>query len=191
MIFEECLKKGKWPIHNDERPYHTIRYKGHVIRGNRNMKGRFDWLGIPKDMTGMKVLDMGCNAGEVSKECHDRGAEVVGFDCDRRVLELAREVHPGPTYKLANMNLFPKGFDWILQQDFDLILCLSIVNHVDKKRLKAFFGMLNWKEMVFEGHQIKFCHEKDLPTLLKGYKIRFKGMSDERLSRPLWTVKSY
>lgn len=192
-IFEKCLKKGKWPIHWDERPYHTIRYNGMTVRGNRNMKGRFDWLKIPADLSGKNVLDIGCNAGEVSKECYDRGAKVYGFDVSKHVINLARQVHPGPEYFHANINKFPTGFKGILGIEFDIIFCLSIVNHVRSKKLFKLFKHFNPELIIFEGHQVRFNKNKCLKRLCHNMqfdcKLEYIGMSDERLSRPLWHIK--
>jgi tRNA (mo5U34)-methyltransferase len=46
---------------------------------------------LPGDMSGMTVLDIGCNAGFYSMEMKRRGADrVLGIDTDERYLEQAR-----------------------------------------------------------------------------------------------------
>ena len=189
-IFEECLKKGKWPIHWDERPYHTLRYKGRVVAGNRNMKDRFKWLELPDDMSGLFVLDMGCNAGEVSHGCYERGAVVVGFDVDRAVIRLASQVYPGPKYHVANINNYPNGFLWLKDMSFDYVLCLSIIHHVKKGKLARILKRTRWKTCVFEGHEHIYNRRVDLPRFCRShnlpFKCEYKGKSHERLSRPLW-----
>lgn len=55
----------------------------------------FKWQGfqhvVPADMTGMTVLDIGCNAGFYSLEAARRGAgRVVAIDSDPRHLAQAR-----------------------------------------------------------------------------------------------------
>jgi len=154
------------------------------------MKRRFDWLNLPKRMDDLAVLDMGCNAGEVSKECFDRGATVVGFDMNRRVLALAREVHPGPKYYLCNIDLYHKSFGAVFSNSYDIILCLSVVNHVSKKKLRKLLLRLDWKTLVFEGHQTTWNRKGDGDRFLDGMgNIEYVGMSKERLPRPLWIVK--
>lgn len=48
-----------------------------------------DWL--PDDMTGRRVLDAGCGAGQFSIEAARRGANVVGVDLSKTLLDLARQ----------------------------------------------------------------------------------------------------
>ena len=48
-----------------------------------------DWL--PEDMTGARVLDAGCGAGQLSVEAARRGADVVGIDLSKTLLDLARQ----------------------------------------------------------------------------------------------------
>ena len=45
---------------------------------------------FPEDMTGMTVLDIGCNAGFYSLQLASRGASVTGIDHDPRYLAQAR-----------------------------------------------------------------------------------------------------
>jgi tRNA (mo5U34)-methyltransferase len=45
---------------------------------------------IPADLTGWRVLDIGCNAGFYTFELARRGAEVLGIDVDARYLAQAR-----------------------------------------------------------------------------------------------------
>src|ERR1700709_1192549 len=55
---------------------------------------RFKWLQVadwlPQDLSGWKVLDVGCNAGFYSFELARRGAEVTSLDIDARYLRQAR-----------------------------------------------------------------------------------------------------
>ncbi|MCB2053152.1 MAG: TIGR04290 family methyltransferase [Geminicoccaceae bacterium] len=55
---------------------------------------RFKWLQIaphlPFDLTGARVLDIGCNAGFYSFALAERGASVLGIDTDEHYLRQAR-----------------------------------------------------------------------------------------------------
>ncbi len=52
-------------------------------------------------LTGKKILDIGCGTGNLSIACASRGAEVVGFDINSGMLEVAR-------MKIASANLDDK-----------------------------------------------------------------------------------
>jgi tRNA (mo5U34)-methyltransferase len=77
---------------------------------------------LPTDMHGMRVLDIGCNAGFFALEMKRRGAErVVGIDSDARYLaqaELASEVL-GLHIELAQLSVYEveqlrEKFDWVI-----------------------------------------------------------------------------
>jgi len=56
-------------------------------------KNRFSWIeaAVPEDMSGMSVLDVGCNAGYIALEAAKRGASrVVGIDANAAYIEQAR-----------------------------------------------------------------------------------------------------
>jgi tRNA (mo5U34)-methyltransferase len=77
---------------------------------------------IPEDLTGMSVLDIGCNAGFYSIEMKRRGADrVLGIDSDDTYLNQARfaaevagldiEFRNLSTYEVAQLK---EKFDWVL-----------------------------------------------------------------------------
>ncbi|MFK7869397.1 MAG: magnesium protoporphyrin IX methyltransferase [Roseobacter sp.] len=49
---------------------------------------------LPKDLTGRRVLDAGCGAGQMSLELAKRGAEVVGVDISPALIEVASKRLP-------------------------------------------------------------------------------------------------
>jgi tRNA (mo5U34)-methyltransferase len=91
-----------------------------------------DGLGLPVEMTGMRVLDIGCSDGFFSFEMERRGADVVaidfvpatysGFSTARAVLGSAVE------YRMDNVyNLNPDDYG-----QFDVILFLGVLYHLRK-----------------------------------------------------------
>lgn len=147
---------------------------------------------MPEDLTGKIVLDIGCNVGQMSHISYERGAKVIAFDYDRRVLELANQVHPGPRYYRANIDRYPKSFSSILEHEYDLVFCLSVINHVNKAKMAKFLKDLNWREIIFEGHQNRFNLHDDLIQFVIKYhipgEVKFKGISEERHPRPAWLL---
>jgi SAM-dependent methyltransferase len=52
---------------------------------------------------GGRVLDAGCGPGRVGAELLARGHHVVGVDADPKLIEAAREDHPGPHWLVADL----------------------------------------------------------------------------------------
>jgi ubiquinone/menaquinone biosynthesis C-methylase UbiE len=68
----------EWVAHADVNDY----------RNDFLMPQMFAMLG---DVKGLRILDLGCGEGGYSRELARRGAQVVGIDGSRRLIEIARE----------------------------------------------------------------------------------------------------
>lgn len=85
---------------NDLKPwFHNIHLGGGLETAPNHFLGdfpKFKWEeikdAIPEDLTGWKILDIGCNAGFYSFELARRGAMVKGIDLDDHYLQQARWV---------------------------------------------------------------------------------------------------
>ena len=81
---------GPW-FHNLHLPGGVQTLPDHFLGGDFP---RFKWLqiadAVPADLSGWRVLDVGCNAGFYSFELARRGASVVAIDSDERYLAQAR-----------------------------------------------------------------------------------------------------
>ena len=81
---------GPW-FHNLHLPGGVQTVPDHFLGGDFP---RFKWLQIadalPADLSGWKVLDVGCNAGFYSFELARRGASVLAIDSDEHYLAQAR-----------------------------------------------------------------------------------------------------
>jgi tRNA (mo5U34)-methyltransferase len=86
---------------------------------------------LPADLTGWKVLDIGCNAGFYSFELTKRGASVVGIDYDSRYLRQARwaarvlALQPSPVFRRKTIYELARGKDM-----FDLVLFMGVFYHL-------------------------------------------------------------
>jgi tRNA (mo5U34)-methyltransferase len=85
-------------------------------------------------LAGMRVLDLGCNAGYWSLQAIEHGADfVLGVDGRRMHVEQAelvfeaRNVDPA-RYRFLESNLF--DLDLAALGDFDVVLCLGLLYHV-------------------------------------------------------------
>jgi SAM-dependent methyltransferase len=60
------------------------------------MRARFEEaLRACADVSGKRILDVGCGSGRYSIELAERGAEVVGIDCSKEMLRIARNLAGG------------------------------------------------------------------------------------------------
>ena len=75
---------------------------------------------------GSRVLDAGCGLGRNAGHLHRAGHGVVGVDVDPALLEAARQDHPGPDYRLADLAELDLPADGITEP-FDVILCAGNV----------------------------------------------------------------
>lgn len=99
---------------------------------NRMKLPILDELGLPRDMSGMRALDIGCSDGYFSFEMERRGASVVaidfvpetytGFATARRILGSKAE------YRMDNAyNLKPEAYG-----AFDVVLFMGVLYHLRK-----------------------------------------------------------
>ncbi|AEG91765.1 Hypothetical protein Rta_06860 [Ramlibacter tataouinensis TTB310] len=85
---------------------------------------------LPQDMSGMSVLDIGCNAGFYSLEVKRRGAErVVGIDFDHYYLDQARFAAEvlGQDIEFRRLSVYDVGR---LGERFDLVLFMGLIYHL-------------------------------------------------------------
>ncbi|MGZ5182664.1 MAG: TIGR04290 family methyltransferase [Ramlibacter sp.] len=85
---------------------------------------------LPEDMTGMSVLEIGCNAGFYSLEMKRRGAgRVVGIDFDDYYLDQARFAAEvlGHDIEYRRLSVYDVG---ALGERFDLVLFMGMVYHL-------------------------------------------------------------
>lgn len=81
-------------------------------------------LDAAKVAAGMRVLDVACGSGVVSGHAARRGAKVTGVDIAPRMVELARELNPGCTFREAGVDAMP--FDG---GAFDAVVCAFGIGH--------------------------------------------------------------
>ena len=92
------------------------------------MQANFAYLQLPEDLTGKRVLDIGCWDGFYSFECERRGAEVVAVDCWRpqgfflahEDLQSRVQFHEHSVYELSRERL----------GSFDIVLFLGVLYHL-------------------------------------------------------------
>ncbi len=103
------------------------------VMGRMNTPKEFDKIGLPKDLKGKSVLDVGCNMGAFLLECYKRKAEMlIGIEPNQIWRWLAsgmlkENIHPDAQWNvIPSINMIDFGV-------YDLVLCLS-VTHVSETR---------------------------------------------------------
>jgi tRNA (mo5U34)-methyltransferase len=119
----ERVEKGFW--HSFELP------GGELIRGVNSLeslKTRLAQFPIPADLTGKRVLDIGCWDGWFSFEMERRGAEVVAIDCwdNPRFRQMHAAYRSRVDFRLLDMyDLTPQTVG-----RFDIVLFMGVLYHL-------------------------------------------------------------
>ena len=121
-------------IREHGRWWHEIEVASGIVTpgddSNRMKLPILDELGLPRNMRGVRALDIGCSDGFFSFEMENRGADVVaidfvpdhyvGFATAKRILGSSVE------YRMQNVyNLSPATFG-----EFDLVLFMGVLYHL-------------------------------------------------------------
>lgn len=90
-------------------------------------------LSMAGDISGLRVLDLGCGRGELLRHCLERGASAVGVDYAPDALVLARRILPaiGNGLIRADVQELPFG-----SNAFDLVFALDIFEHLHPSELE-------------------------------------------------------
>ncbi len=120
---------------------------------------------IPEDLTGWRVLDIGCNAGFYSVELARRGAEVLAIDLDDHYLRQAQWV--ATQFDLAGQIQFKQMQVYDLahiEEQFDLVWFMGVFYHLRYPMLAL--DILSQKTrsmMVFQTLMIPGNGKMDIP----------------------------
>ncbi|WP_137288668.1 class I SAM-dependent methyltransferase [Natronorubrum halophilum] len=80
------------------------------------------------EVAGKRVLDAGCGDGTYSRWLADRGADVVGIDVSRAMIDVARAAHGDHAeFRRAEMT---DALDDVGDRRFDLVLCQHVLSHL-------------------------------------------------------------
>ena len=135
---EEIQKFSKladewWDVNGKFKPLHMfnpirIEYITEIIKRHYkiNIK-KSNYLG------GLKILDIGCGGGLISEPMARLGGDVTGIDASKKNIEVAIIHSKKSNLKINYLNKSPEQLD--VKNEYDIILNLEIVEHVDNVNL--------------------------------------------------------
>jgi magnesium-protoporphyrin O-methyltransferase len=108
-----------WERLTSDAPVSRIRQ---TVREGRDRMRALMLSRLPADLTGLRVLDAGCGAGQMTAELAARGADVVAVDISPALVEIARarlpaELGPRVTFASGDMTADHGTFDYVLAMD--------------------------------------------------------------------------
>lgn len=121
-------------------------------------------FGLPEDLTGKRVLDIGCWDGFFSFEMERHGADVVAIDCwrpqtffeARQILNSRVEFHEKSVYELTRNEL----------GSFDIVLMLGVLYHLQHPLLALQrVCELSRNLAIIESHVVDNVLRSDVPIM--------------------------
>jgi tRNA (mo5U34)-methyltransferase len=141
---------------------------------------------FPEDMTGLTVLDIGCNAGFYSLQLHARGAQVVGIEHDPRFLAQARFAAEvlGADIEYRLMDVYDVDQ---LGRQFDYVLFMGVLYHLRHPlyALDKVAGVVRRKVIV----QSMVRGRWETMPLAEDYPIEERGMFEDPRYPALYFVE--
>lgn len=125
----EIEQLGSW-FHNLHLPGGVQTAPGHFLGDFPAFKWNAIKDHIAEDLSGQRVLDIGCNAGFYSFELAKRGAEVLGIDTDRRYLRQAgwaRDLLDAEHVRFRKASVFDVDR---LEGQFDIVFFMGVLYHL-------------------------------------------------------------
>ena len=126
-----------WEALTTETPVSKIRSK---VRQSREKMRRKILLNLPNDLSGKKILDAGCGAGQFSIELAMRGAQVLGIDISSNLIEIAKNRLPDNLKKnieflTSDMMQSHGNFDFVILMD-------SLIHYPEKDTMVILENLL-------------------------------------------------
>ena len=138
-----------WDINGKFKPLHMF----NPIRIEHILDIALVFFKIEKDrklpLKNLKILDIGCGGGLISEPMSRLGADVTGIDASLKNIQVANLHAKKNNLKIKYFNTVPENFDH--QNEFDIILNLEVVEHVENLDLylSSCFKLLKKNGIMF------------------------------------------
>ena len=134
---EEIQKFSKlaeewWDVSGKFKPLHMfnpIRIEYILEKISNHFERKDDDL----PLKGLKLLDIGCGGGLISEPMSRLGANVTGIDASLNNIKIAESHSKKNNLKINYLNTSPE--DFLNDEEFDVILNLEIIEHVEDVNL--------------------------------------------------------
>lgn len=150
---------GEWFHNLDLHGVHTAPH--HFLGDFPNIKWQWISPAIPKNLTGARVLDIGCNGGFYSIQMKQRGADyVLGIDIDDRYLQQADFAAKTLGLQIDLRKLSVYEVDKIAGE-FDYVIFMGVFYHLRyplfalDKIIKKMRGTLVFQTMIRGSEEIR------------------------------------
>ncbi len=138
-----------WDVNGKFKPLHMF----NPVRIDYIMENIKKHFNIKKDkanlLEGLSILDIGCGGGLISEPMARLGAKVTGIDASKKNIEVAKLHSKKSELKINYLNTSPENLN--NNENFDIILNLEIVEHVDNVNLyiKSCYKLLKNNGLMF------------------------------------------
>ena len=109
-----------WEVLTSDLPVSGIRAR---VRSGRVKMRNILLSSLPSNLTGVRVLDAGCGTGQITFELARRGADVVGVDISKNLINVAKDrmpsnLSPKIQFEIGDMLSGEYGnFDYVVAMD--------------------------------------------------------------------------
>ena len=138
-----------WDINGKFKPLHVF----NPLRIEYILDVTLNYFKIDKNkklpLKNLKILDIGCGGGLISEPMSRLGANVTGIDASDKNIHVAKLHAKKNNLNINYLNTVPENLK--LQNKFDIILNLEVVEHVENLDLylSSCFGLLKKKGIMF------------------------------------------
>jgi SAM-dependent methyltransferase len=168
--FEERIQRLADRVHSRFR-YHSIELPdGSVLPGLQpieHLRWRLDLFGLPEDLRGKRVLDVGAWDGWFSFECERRGAEVVAVDCV--AMDTFHEAKELIGSKVEYLILDVNELSARKLGTFDIVLFFGVLYHLRHPLLGLEKAVALSTDLVLVESFVIQAENRQIPTVMEFY----------------------